>query len=116
MFDRYIEKGYTVTNPLPTATEGGPGEPAPGLDLSQPYPNPLRHGASFTVRVEKAQDVDVALYDGLGRRVQTLYAGPMAAGERRVLTVDAGTLPSGLYVYRVVGEAGAASARLTITR
>ena len=46
----------------------------------------------------------MAVYDALGRRVQVLYRGPMAAEQARSLVFEAGDLPSGLYLIRAVGE------------
>jgi hypothetical protein len=119
MFDRFTARGYPVVFPAavaaaPAASAGA--EPLAAFELTAAYPNPLQAGASFTLRVAEAQRVEVALYDALGRRVQTLYEGPMAAGERRVLTIDARALPSGLYVYRAVGAGVAASETVVLSR
>lgn len=117
MFDRFTARGYPVVPPLaaPVVTVEA-GTALVPMDLTAAYPNPFRDGASFTLRVAEAQTVEVALYDALGRRVQTVYAGPMAAGERRVLTIDARDLPSGLYVYRAVGAGVSASHPVVLSK
>jgi hypothetical protein len=120
MFDRFTARGYPVV--LPARVTGGASAAAgvegqlAAFDLTAAYPNPFQAGATFTLRVAEAQRVEVALYDALGRRVQTIYEGPMAAGERRVLTIDARDLPSGLYAYRAVGDGVAATQTVVIAR
>lgn len=115
MHGHYVDQGYSVT--LPTANENGPSSELPdGFDLTAAYPNPFNPAANFTLRVTDAQQVDIALYDALGRHVQTIFAGQMAAGERRVFTIDASGLPSGLYVYRAVGEGLSASHNVVLTK
>jgi hypothetical protein len=51
-----------------------------GLTLSPIVPNPLRRDARFTLTLERAGVVDLAVYDVGGRRVATLHRGWLAAG------------------------------------
>lgn len=115
MHTHYVDQGYSVT--IPVANELGPeGEQPSGFDLTAAYPNPFNPAASFTLRVADAQRVDIALYDALGRHVQTIFSGQMAAGERRVFAIDASGLPSGLYVYRAIGEGVSESRNVVLTK
>lgn len=115
MHTHYTDQGYTVT--LPVANEGTPSTEVPRqFDLTAAYPNPFNPSANFTLRVESAQQVDIALFDALGRHVQTIYSGQMAAGERRVFTINGSALPSGLYVYRAVGEGFSDSRSLVLQK
>ena len=117
MVGHYNTQGYNVTMPTPTANEANtPDAPLSGFDLTAAYPNPFGPAANFTLRVEHAQDVTVALFDALGRQVQTIYDGPMASGERRVFTIDAAGLPSGVYVYRALGDGVSAAQRIVIAQ
>ncbi|NNF58658.1 MAG: T9SS type A sorting domain-containing protein, partial [Rhodothermaceae bacterium] len=117
MVTHYTTQGYSVTMPTPTANEAnGPDEQVASFELTAAYPNPFGPAANFTLRVAEAQHVSVALFDALGRQVQVLYEGPMAAGERRVLTIEADNLPSGLYIYRAVGEGVSASQRVVLNK
>jgi hypothetical protein len=68
--------------------------------------------------VKERQDVQVRLYDLLGRQVATLHHGPLPAQELRHLrlNVSATGLTSGTYFLRVKGEDFAATEQLTIVR
>ncbi len=115
MFTHYTDQGYSVA--IPTAGETGPeGEQPIGFELTAAYPNPFNPAANFTLRVADAQQVDIALFDALGRHVQTIFSGQMAAGERRVFSIDANGLPSGLYVYRAIGEGFSQSRNVVLTK
>ncbi len=115
MLTHYVDQGYNVT--IPTANESSPVNEQPnGFDLTAAYPNPFNPAANFTLRVAEAQRVDIALYDAIGRHVQTIFAGRMSAGERRVFSIDASNLPSGLYVYRAVGEGFAESRNVVLNK
>ena len=117
MAGHYTTQGYSVTVPTPTANEGnGPDEQLARFELTSAYPNPFGPAANFTLRVAEAQHVSIALFDALGRQVQVIFEGEMAAGERRVLTIDAAGLPSGLYIYRALGEGVSASQRVVLNK
>ena len=68
------------------------------------YPNPFNPVTTVHVDLPQAARVQVDVYDVLGRRVLTTPAQHLEAGARRALTVDAGRLASGLYLYRVVAR------------
>jgi len=97
----------------------GGGEPEPSLPpritLSAPWPCPARDEASFNVELARAGNIEVALYDLSGRRVDTIYDGYMAAG-RNELSVWTGGLPPGVYLIQGATEGGAAVRRLVIAR
>jgi hypothetical protein len=66
--------------------------------------------------VARTQNVEVALYDMLGRQVATLFNGTLAAGAQREFTIDGTNLSSGTYVYRVVGENFSQTRRVTLLK
>ncbi len=118
MIFQFNAKGYDVeAPPPPVANEDGTSADA-GFELSAAYPNPFSaaRAATLTLRVDAAQRVAVTLYDVLGRTVRVLHDGALAAGTPHTFTVEAGDLPSGLYVYRVVGESFAETRTLTLVR
>jgi hypothetical protein len=82
------------------------------------YPNPVRKRATVELAVKEAQDVTVALYNLLGRRVTTLHDGRLPAQETRQLSLDASRngLSSGPYFARVQGEGLVATERLTVVQ
>ena len=94
-----------------SAEAGLPG----GFALSEPHPNPSASAARLTLDLAEAQAVTAEVLDALGRRVALLHAGPLGAGAH-VLVVEGSSLPSGLYVVRVTGEAFTAARRLALVR
>jgi len=82
------------------------------------YPNPVQQQATVELAVKERQDVQVRLYDVLGRRVGALHDGPLPAQELRRLRLDATAtgLTSGTYFLRVTGEEFAATEQITVVR
>ncbi len=64
----------------------------------------------------KAQAVEVAVYDVLGRRVATLFGGEVAAEEMQALRLSGQGLASGACFVRVTGETFRTTQRLTLVR
>lgn len=73
-------------------------------EVSDVYPNPFNPRARITLAVRESQEVDIAVYDVIGRRVQTLFTGDIPAHTTRHIGVDGSRLASGLYVVRAAGE------------
>lgn len=86
-----------------------------GYALGNSFPNPTTGRATIRFALGDATDVELAVYDVLGREVATLVSGPMAAGAHEV-RFDAGTLASGTYVYRLQAGNVVATKRLTVIR
>lgn len=84
--------------------------------LSAPSPNPASGRSTFTIAVERGQHVAVEVFDVMGRRVQTVYEGNLAAGMSETLTLDASALPTGVYVVRATGEDFRRTQRVTVVR
>jgi len=72
--------------------------------------------ATVDVAVRAAQDVTVAVYDVLGRRVRVLHDGPMAAQATTPLAFEAAGLASGVYFVHVTGEGFQTTRRLSLVR
>ena len=82
------------------------------------HPNPVQRQATVKVAVKTEQEVQLRLYDVLGRRLATLYDGPLPAQESRAMPLrpdDLG-LSSGAYFLRLVGEERTRTRRLTVVR
>src|SRR5690606_35474269 len=86
-------------------TEPAMASNAPGMDLAvrdvlgAPYPNPARGAAVVPLVRAEASDVEISVYDVLGRRVAVLAEGRVEVGSHR-LAFDASMLPAGIYVVR----------------
>ncbi|MEM1127876.1 MAG: T9SS type A sorting domain-containing protein [Bacteroidota bacterium] len=67
------------------------------------YPNPFNPQTTVSLTLAVAQEVEVGLYDVLGRRVQVLHTGALEGGRVHPFAVSGSELPSGVYVVRAVG-------------
>jgi hypothetical protein len=96
-----------------TTSEGA--APGVAVRLDSVYPNPVRDAGVVSFVLQAGSPVVLALYDILGRRVLTLADATFPAGEHDV-RLDAGGLPSGLYVVRLESDGGTLARRLTVVR
>ncbi|MCS3644666.1 endonuclease [Salinibacter ruber] len=75
------------------------------LTVQAPAPNPFRNQITLKYALPEAQDVTVAVFDLLGRRVRTLVEGRQEAGPHRVswdgMDASQRQLASGAYFLRV---------------
>ena len=83
--------------PMATASDPAPDSSAPALLLGGP--NPFRDRVALVLHVPRETNVDVAVYDALGRRVVTLLQGRLRPGAHPV-TLDGSTLSPGIYAVR----------------
>ena len=95
------------------SSEAGPAAEGP-LALAV-WPNPTARTARVGFALEAAADVEVAVYDALGRRVAVVAEGPHAAGAHEV-PVPADALAAGVYVVRVQAGDAVAARMLTVIR
>ncbi|MFO8100372.1 MAG: T9SS type A sorting domain-containing protein [Salinibacter sp.] len=86
------------------------------LRLSAPAPNPASGQATVRFAVQEPSETEVAVYNVLGQRVQTLYEGQPPAGQEVEATVDTGSLSSGTYFVRIQSNDNVRSERLTVVR
>ncbi len=68
--------------------------------LRQNYPNPFNPITTISFDLPEAGFVTLKVFDLLGRQVRSLVEGREEAGTHRVV-LDAGDLPSGVYVYQL---------------
>lgn len=87
-----------------------------GFLLEPVSPNPFSSTAAVGFAVTRPQRVDLALYDALGRRVRTLYAGSLEPNVRYEAQIDGRSLPSGLYLVRLAGTGFSTTRRVTLLR
>jgi hypothetical protein len=87
------------------ASEGGPPR---SFALGSAYPNPTRTSATVPFEVPETSDVQIGVYDLLGRRVAVLTEERFEPG-RHSVTLEASRLATGVYLLRatMTGESGA---------
>jgi hypothetical protein len=66
--------------------------------------------------VAEPRHVRVTVHDALGREVAVLHDGALPAGTAHAFTFDGTSLPTGVYVARVVGEDFADVRTFTLVR
>ena len=70
------------------------------LTLFQNYPNPFNPATTIRFDLPKSAEVQLIVYDILGRKVATLVNKKMPAGRHEVQW-DARNIPSGIYLYQI---------------
>lgn len=71
-----------------------------GYHLSQNYPNPFNPSTSIEFRIPSSQFVTLKIYNLLGQEVTTLVSEKLKAGKHQYIW-NAGSLASGIYLYRL---------------
>jgi hypothetical protein len=98
-------------------TTGVSSEPVlPGtFELLQNYPNPFNSRTVISFTLPTPGDVELTVYDLLGRKVATLYSGALNAGRTDIswnARTSAGEiLASGVYYYRLAVKNGVSFTR-----
>ncbi|WP_412068978.1 penicillin acylase family protein [Rubrivirga sp. IMCC43871] len=105
-------KPFTFIGAQPVAAADSP-IPMPAFGL--PFPNPTARAATVVVRLDAPAEVEVAVFDALGRRVALAASGPHPAGEHAV-TIDASAFAPGVYVVRLATGGAVQSRRLVVAR
>ncbi len=84
--------------------------------LGKAYPNPFNPTTSFTLSLAKGQNLSIALYDLLGRRVKEVHNGYLAGAQSHQFRIDGADLSTGIYMIKAVGAAEAASGMVTLLK
>ncbi|MBL7977246.1 MAG: T9SS type A sorting domain-containing protein [Bacteroidetes Order II. Incertae sedis bacterium] len=74
------------------------------LALSEVYPNPFNPSTNFTLAVGQTQNVQIRVFDLLGRQVALLHQGRLDGQTTHTFSFHAEGLASGKYVARIQGE------------
>jgi hypothetical protein len=98
------------------AEPGTPETMPDGFVLDRAYPNPFNPTTTVRFKVAEAQQVTIALYDALGRRVATLFEGYAEANRYETVRVDGDALTSGTYTVRLEGESVNGSTRVVLVK
>jgi hypothetical protein len=70
------------------------------FSLEQNYPNPFSQTTYIKFVVAKASDVEIVVYDVMGREIQALINKSMKPGMYEV-SFDGSSLSSGVYFYKI---------------
>ncbi len=109
---------YATTQPTTTDVSGSllPHD----LTLGPPTPNPLSNVTRLRLALPGEAEASLSVYDQRGRRVRTLLAGTLSAGERLVtwdgLDSTGRAVASGVYYVRLTQGANVRVQRVTVLR
>ena len=70
------------------------------IEVSQNYPNPFSTYSTITVKLEKAADLSIEIFNITGQKVYDVSNGQSAAGTHNI-TIDAKSFSAGVYFYTV---------------
>jgi len=100
-------KGTITVNPVTDVQPLTNRLPARFL-LTQNYPNPFNPSTALTFSIARTSFTEIAVYDGIGRRVKTLASSEFSPGEYSVTwdgtNEDGSPVGSGPYFLRVNAE------------
>ena len=83
------------------------------FELYPPYPNPFNASTTVSFALPKAGNVELVVYDILGREVMTVFEGFKPAGVHLV-HIDGCEMSSGMYFMRLTGDGGQLATRKVI--
>lgn len=86
-----------------------------GFEVRQNYPNPFNTITTISYTLPVDTNVEIIVYDNVGRKVSTIVAGSKKAGTYTV-EFDGSQLPTGNYFYKVVANDYSATKRFAIVR
>lgn len=103
---------FTTTSVIGVDKEEGiPSE----YNLYQNYPNPFNPVTTIKYALPKASNVLISIYDALGREVYSFAEGEKSPGYYQV-KFDAGTLPSGIYLYKITAAGFAMQKKMILIK
>ncbi|NOX38215.1 MAG: hypothetical protein GXO78_11855 [Calditrichaeota bacterium] len=109
LFERYDFVTVTLREPLAIAGEQSAIVPN-RLELLPGYPNPFNPATTITVLVPRKMDLEVAIFDVMGRRIQRIVSGEFLPGRYKFVwngMDETGTFVSGgVYFCRLKTSAG----------
>jgi hypothetical protein len=85
------------------------------VQLLGSVPNPVSNQAQIRYALPQAMDVELAVFDVLGRRVATLARGTKPA-RKHIAQVDASNWSSGTYLVRLTAGSQVVTRQLTVLK
>ncbi len=86
------------------------------VELRQNYPNPFNPSTNIAFGLPESGKVTLEVFDMLGRKVATLLNKETKSAGRYSVQFDAGSLASGLYIYRLVAGSTVITKKLTLIK
>ncbi len=86
-----------------------------GFMLDQNYPNPFNPSTMVAFNLPEAGEVSLAVYDVTGKKIMEAVKGYFAAGKHSV-KLDMSSLPSGMYLYRLVSGEFTATKKMILEK
>jgi len=100
-----VQASGTINEAAPTTLGQAPTIDRPeSFALQGNFPNPVSQSTAITFNAPQSANVTVEVFDILGRRVLSTQGRRVAAGDDRSIQVDASSLSSGAYIYRLKAE------------
>ena len=85
------------------------------FNLEQNYPNPFNPSTTITYSLESPSNIQLILYDALGRKIDILYDGHKDVGKHTTI-FEAQNLPSGLYYLMLQTETKRLTRKLLLVK
>ncbi|MFK8164253.1 MAG: T9SS type A sorting domain-containing protein [Lewinella sp.] len=86
-----------------------------GFDLGQNFPNPTGTETTIPFRIPSAENVELVIYDQLGRPVRRLVQDQLTTGAYQ-FTLSVSDFPAGSYSYRLIAGRNAATRKMLVVR
>jgi hypothetical protein len=84
------------------------------------YPNPFNPITTISYSLDRAEQISLEVYDALGHKVRTLFAGVQSAGVHNAqwngVDENGQYVSSGLYIYRLVAGDRVATGKMTLLK
>ena len=109
-----IYRNLLVPPPPPISVEKN-AELITGYMLSSNYPNPFNPTTIINYQLPQAGNVDLKVYDVLGREVATLVKGYKDAG-RHSINFNAKNLAGGVYIYKLTAGSFTSSRKMLLLK
>jgi len=105
---------FRSSGPL-TDVEEQQNEIAMLFQLGQNYPNPFNPSTTIPFTLSRESRINLSLYNLAGQHITDIASGEFAAGSHAV-SLDASSLASGVYIYRLTAHGLQSSKRLLLLR
>ena len=101
---------------IPTSRDAEKLNVATSYWLEQNYPNPFNPSTELQFNLPAGTVITLTIYNVLGERVVTLLKDHFYPAGRHQVEFDAGSLSSGVYVYRLESRYGVLNRKMLLLR